>query len=79
MFIHGPLEQGQGQHGVRRRRIERREGRTVFACWQRARGLSLASLHRHTLRQIPWFIDIGTTRAGGVVGEELQGNDVQQG
>ena len=40
---------------------------------------SPALLHRHRFRQIPRFIDIRSSRAGGVVGEELQGDDVEDG
>ncbi len=37
------------------------------------------SLHRHTLRQIPRLIHIRTLHQRGVVAEQLQGDDVEDG
>src|SRR5207247_230141 len=36
-------------------------------------------LHSHRLRQIPWLIYVAATRNCSVIGEQLQGNDCQQG
>ena len=35
-------------------------------------------LHRHTFRQVAWLINIGATRAGGVIRQQLQRYHVQQ-
>ena len=39
----------------------------------------LISLHRHTLGQIAGLVYIGAAGGGGVIGQQLQGNDVEDG
>ena len=36
-------------------------------------------LHRHTLRQIPWLIDIGAFNDSDVIREKLHGDSVENG
>lgn len=51
---------------------------SAFPCSQPTTG-ARESLHGHAFGQVAWLVHVGAARAGRVIGQQLQGHDVEDG